>query len=266
MRFLQGTISYPEQKWGKPEERAVRNTPLIDFVEDLAGVGADGLELWGHHLDDLDESDVEALAQKITETGQSVEVLGPYWDFASSGEAVENSLEDARRYLGLKDVFECRLIRVFVGGVGSAEATGEHWERALDGLSRLARMYEGSGVTFVVETHSNQLPDSPESCLKLMKELGEGSIRLNYQNMDGPAADELGRLYEWVSHCHVSRTQKWQDRSADVVRELAKRGYDGTVTVEFCTNSLPGEDEEFDRAKAIEGMKGDIACLRSAAG
>ena len=98
MRFLQGTISYPEVKWGTAEERAVKNTPLIDFVDQLAHVGADGIELWGRHLENASEADIEALADAIEGTGQKVVVLSPYWDFSSGDDAVEASLEDARRY------------------------------------------------------------------------------------------------------------------------------------------------------------------------
>lgn len=266
MRFLQGTISYPELKWGAPEKRAVRNTPLVDFADQLATVGADGIELWGRHLEELDEREVEALAGAIGETGQEVVVLAPYWDFSSSDEAAERSLEDARRYLGLKDVFGSHKIRAFVGAPGSAEATAENWERAINGLGRLARMYDGTGVTFVVETHGNQLPDTPESCVRLMQDLDEPSVRLNYQNMGRAAARELEVVYPWVSHVHVSPSSNFKDTVEETIRELVVRGYDGTVTVEFCTDSLPAEGEEFDRAKAIAGMRGDIKRLRSIAG
>jgi len=263
MRFLQGTISYPQVKWGTAEERAVKNTPLVDFVDQLADVGADGIELWGRHLENLDEAGMEALARAIDETGQKVVVLGPYWDFSSSDEAVERSLEEADDYLRVKDVFGCSKIRVFTGAPASAEATEENWERALNGLARLARMYNGTGVTFVVETHRNQLADTPESCRRLMENLDEPAVRLNYQAMTGAPADELESIYPWVSHVHVSRATRFGEKAEEVMKALAMRGYDGTVTVEFCTDSLPEETGEFDRARAIAGMKADIEFLRS---
>jgi len=263
MRFLQGTVSYPEVKWGTAEERAVKNTPLVDFVDQLADVGADGLELWGRHLENLDEAGIEALARAIDETGQKVVVLGPYWDFSSSDEAVERSLEEADDYLRVKDVFGCSKIRVFTGAPASAEATEENWERALNGLARLARMYDGTGVTFVVETHRNQLADTPESCQRLMEDLDEPAVRLNYQAMTGAPSDELEMIYPWVSHVHVSRATRFGEKAEAVMKALAMRGYDGTVTVEFCTDSLPEETEEFDRARAIAGMKADIEFLRA---
>jgi sugar phosphate isomerase/epimerase len=262
MRFLQGTISYPEVKWGTREARAAKNTPLVDFVEQLAGVGADGIELWGRHLEDLDEREVEALAAAIEDSGQKVVVLAPYWDFSSGDEAVEESLADAERYLGLKDVFGARRIRVFSGAPASAEATAENWERAVNGLGRLARMYDGSGVTFVIETHGQQLADTPKSSARLMEELEEPTIRLNYQSMRGEPSEELDVIYPWVAHVHVSPTSKYADNVEGIIRALAMRGYDGTVTVEFCTDSLPAENEEFDREKAIAGMRADIRRLR----
>ncbi|MHC4715209.1 MAG: sugar phosphate isomerase/epimerase family protein, partial [Planctomycetota bacterium] len=162
-----------------------------------------------------------------------------------------------------KDVFGVRKIRVFTGAPASADSTAENWDRAFDGLARLARMYDGTGVTFAIETHSDQLADTPESCARLMEELDEPSIRVNYQNMKGDPSDELDLIYPWVSHVHVNRTQKWADKVEAVIRALQMRGYDGTVTMEFCTDSLPAEEEEFDRAKAIAGMKADIAFMRS---
>lgn len=263
MRFLQGTISYPQVKWSTAEERAVRNTPLIDFVEEMADVGADGIELWGRHLENLDEAGIEALAGAIEETGQKVVVLAPYGDFSSSEEAVERSLEEAGEYLRIKDVFSCSKIRVFTGAPASADATEENWERALNGLARLARMYDGTGVTFVVETHGDQLADTPESSQRLMEELDEPSVRINYQKMGGEPSDELDLLYPWVSHVHVSRATRFAEKAEEVVKALTMRGYDGTVTVEFCTDSLPDETAGFDRARALAGMKADIEFLRA---
>lgn len=263
MRFLQGTISYPEVKWGTAEERAARNTPLIDFVDQIADVGVDDIELWGRHLEGLSEAQVEALAGAIEETGQKVVVLAPYWDFSSSDEAVERSIEDAGKYLRIKDVFDCSKIRVFTGAPASADATEENWERALNGLARLARMYDGTGVTFVVETHGDQLADTPETCQRLMGELDEPSIRVNYQKMLGDPSDELDMLYPWVAHVHVSPVARFAENAESIVKALVMRGYDGTVTVEFCTDSLPDEPEEFDRARTIAGMKADIESLRA---
>ncbi len=266
MHFLQGTISYPEVKWGTAEERAVRNTPLVDFVDKLADVGADGIELWGRHLENLGEAEVEALAGAIKASSQKVEMLAPYWDFSSSDEAVEKSLGDAHEYLRIKDIFNCNRIRVFTGAPASAEATEQNWQRALKGMNELARMYDGTGVTFVVETHGDQLADTPESCRRLMEELDEPSVRLNYQQMGGAPSDELDLIYPWVSHVHVSRTSRFPEKAEAVIKELVLRGYDGTVTVEFCTDSLPGENEQFDLDRAIAGMTADIKLLRALAG
>lgn len=266
MRFLQGTISYPEAKWGKPEDRAAKNTPLAKFVKDLAGIGADGIELWGRHLEGLERKSIEALAQRITDSGQKVVALAPYWDFSSSDEALEATIEDAKRYLDFKDIFEAKKIRVFAGAPGSAEATQKNWSRAIKGLHELARMYEGSGVTFVIETHGEQLPDTVASSKRLMEELDEPSILLNYQYMKGKVGEEIDGLFEWIAHVHVSFAERYPNVGEETVRHLARRGYAGTVTVEFCTDSLPPEGKEFSRAKAIAGMKRDIALLRAIKG
>ena len=63
-----------------------------------------------------------------------------------------------------------------------------------------------------------------------------------------------------------STVRKWRDTTEPMMAELIRRGYDGTVTCEFCTDSLPADDEQFDRAKALAGMKADIAWLRKLAG
>ncbi len=262
LRILQGTISYPEVKWGKPEDRS-KNTPLIKYVDSLTSVGADGIELWGRHLDGLSSAQIDDLAAKVRDSGQAVDVLGPYWDFSSSDEAVKASLEDARRWLDIKDKFDASKIRVFAGAPGSAEATEENWSRAISGMRRLARLYEGSGVTFVIETHDHQLPDTVESALRLVKELEEPSILLNYQIMGGDTAAELDAVYEWIAHAHVNFASRWTQTAEKTVSELVKRGYCGTVTVEFCTDSLPEEGVAFDLKKAIAGMKRDVAALRA---
>jgi sugar phosphate isomerase/epimerase len=265
MKILQGTISYPEVKWGKAEDRAAKNTPLIKFVDDLVKVGADGIELWGRHLDNLPPAGADDLAAKIARSGQKVPVLAAYWDFSSSDDAVKASLVDAERFLATKDLFQAKKIRVFTGAPGSATATEENWKRAVKGMRRLARMYDGTGVTFVVETHPDQLPDTVATALRLMKELEEPSILLNYQAIGEGVSAELDVLYQWVAHAHVSFARDWHKTAESTVRELARRGYAGTVTVEFCTDSLPPEGVKFDRAKALAGMKRDVALLKKLA-
>ena len=262
IRILQGTISYPEVKWGKSEDRA-GNTPLSEFVAELTSVGADGIELWGRHLDGLSAAQIDGLAHKFQQSGQNVDVLAVYWDFSSSDEAVDESLADAHRWLEIKDKFEAKKIRVFAGGPGSAAATEDNWARAIAGMRRLARIYEGSGVTFVVETHPDQLSDTVATSARLIRELDEPSILLNYQNMGQEPAEELDELFQWIAHVHVSFAQRWKSNADEVLKELLKRGYGGTVTVEFCTDSLPEEGRKFDRAAAIAGMTRDVAHLKS---
>jgi sugar phosphate isomerase/epimerase len=262
IKVLQGTISYPEVKWGKAEDRAAKNTPLIKFVSEMKTVGADGIELWGRHLDNLSLADVQTLASEISASGQKVEVLAAYWDFSSADSAVESSLEDARRFMGFCDLFGARAIRVFAGGPASASATDENWKRAISGMKRLAKMYKGTGVTFVVETHADQLPDTPDSAARLMKELAEPSILINYQHMKGDALKEMATLWRWIAHVHVSFVKDWGAVNETIVRELVKRGFNGAITVEFCTDSLPEEGQAFDRAKAMAGMKSNIASIR----
>jgi sugar phosphate isomerase/epimerase len=262
IQILQGTISYPEVKWGKPEDRK-KNTPLIKFVDELVGVGADGIELWGRHLDGLKTADAKALAKKITDTGQKVLALAAYTDFSSSDDAVKASLEEAKRYLEFIDIFDCRKVRIFVGGPGSAEAKQEHWDRAVKGLKELVHMFHGTGAVFVCETHPDNLNDTVATSLKLMTVVNERAIRLNYQNMKGDPKGELNVLYRYVEHVHTSFVARMKSNDEEVMKELVRRGYDKTLTVEFCTDSLPAEGETFDRAKAIAGMKQDIALLKS---
>lgn len=262
IKVLQGTISYPEVKWGKAEDRAATNTPLIKLVKEMKGVGADGVELWGRHLDNLSVSDIEALARELKAADLKVEVLAAYWDFSSADQAVESSLEDARRYMGFCDLFGARKIRVFAGGPGSAEATDENWRRAVAGMKRLAKMYKGTGVTFVIETHDSQLPDTPDTAARLVRELDEPSILLNYQHMKGDALKEMVAIWRWIAHVHLSFVKDWGAVNEAIVRELVRRGYKGAITVEFCTDSLPQEGQVFDRAKAFAGMKANIDAIR----
>ena len=160
------------------------------------------------------------------------------------------------------DIFGAKKIRVFAGGPASKDATKKNWTRAADGLTRLARMYDDSGVMFVIETHADQLPDTVETAARLMKEVDEPFIRLNFQTMKGDPEAEVNALYKWIEHVHVSPAARFNDPTEGVMKALVKRGYNGTITVEFCTDSLPAEGETFDRAKAIAGMKKDVACVK----
>jgi len=262
IQILQGTISYPEVKWGKAEDR-LKNTPLVKILDEIKGIGADGIELWGRHLDNLSEADIKALAKAIKASGQKVVVFGAYTDFASSDESVKAAMEEGRRYLKLMNVFGAKKMRIFAGGGASAEAKPEHWSRAIAGMKELAKMYAGTGMMFVIETHDSQLADTPETAVRLVKEVNDPSIRLNYQYMRGDIKKELDTVWPYVEHVHMSFAARYNSRDDEVMKELVKRGYDKTITLEFCTDSLPKEGETFSRAKAIAGMKKDIALLRS---
>ena len=190
-------------------------------------------------------------------------MFGAYTDFASSDEAVKASLEEGRRYLKFKDIFGTKKMRIFAGGLGVGRGQAGALGPRVAGMKEFAKMYAGTGMMFVIETHDQQLPDTPETAVRLVKEVDDPSIRLNYQYMRTDIKKELDMTWPYIEHVHMSFASRFNSRDDEVMKELVKRGYDKTITVEFCTDSLPEEGEKFDRARALAGMKSDIARIQS---
>jgi sugar phosphate isomerase/epimerase len=236
---------------------ALRDKPVFEALEVLAGAGFAGVELWQGHFSGLDASGLAGLREKCRALGLSVSVLAPYFSFTRGSDRLEESLREAEKILVAGSVLGVKKIRTFVDcgpdGLPSARASAGDWEAAAVGLRRLCRL--DPAVEFVVETHDNTLADSVPSIQRLFDAVAMPNLRLNFQaNEDFLARGflaSLETLYPLVSHMH------WQQVSSDHThtyleepglidfRELTaflrQKNYAGSASVEYCWPGVPPE-------------------------
>lgn len=167
---------------------------------------------------------------------------------AETGEAF---LQDVRSYMAMADVLGCRLIRVGVAPVPSAQAGPEVWSNAGRWLNEVCRMTAAVGMRPVVETHAGQLADSAPGCLRLIEAAGHdnlaftwdaGSLAPDLEVDYGPAA--IATVKERIAYAQVNDFRRSDGRrvyvftgegevdNASMIRGLRAVGYDGFVGAE----------------------------------
>ena len=96
------------------------NHEIEEAMPRLAGIGYDGVELWDQNLQGMD---LDRLADQVHEADLEVAQLNPYFDFTDRKEKWDETMRIHVRYLEHARTFGARMVRVFTGHVGSAEAT-----------------------------------------------------------------------------------------------------------------------------------------------
>lgn len=229
---------------------AYRERPIAEIVPHLAAAGYDGIELWGGHLDPLDDAGIGALRAQADACGIALPVIAPYfWLTRDLPELLARSFATAERSVALARRLGATRIRTFVDagpdGIGSAAAEPQHWRRAVDGLRRIAAL--APDLLFVIETHANTLADTPASALRLLDLAGAANLALNYQTGHGDPLPGYRTLRHRIRHLHLHNRASpdggyLEDGTSDLpglLAALASDGYAGTLSVEYCWQGVP---------------------------
>ena len=245
------TIMLQNHKWTKDK---TPDWPVEELIPRVKGLGYDGLELWGYHITDKTDAEMEAIREIAEKAGLKIGVLAPYFRFTESQESADASLQEAEKFIRFCGITGAAKIRVFSGGPGSADAGHEHWERGVRGIRQTCGMAEGKDITFVAETHANMLHDTVDSSLRLVKEVDHPRFKLNFQPATFPKEDPVvlfDQLAAHVDHIHASNLCPDPDVEKEKGRipweaflgHLKGAGYDGTMSVEFVKDSTAPEAE-----------------------
>ncbi|NLS78488.1 MAG: DUF362 domain-containing protein [Chloroflexi bacterium] len=157
---------------------AWRAAPLREIIPLVAQAGYEGIELWGPHVQRyLDEGGTLAqLKALLAESGLAVPMISPYMDLAEDQEA---SLALAERVVGWAVALGAPLVRVFVKGGPSAQASHETWAKVVAGLKALCRIGAPHKIAFALETHQNNLHDTSTATLRLIRQVGAENLGVN---------------------------------------------------------------------------------------
>jgi len=207
-------------------------------LKGIKEIGYEGTEFWQQFLL---QTDVEKLADVTREIGLKVVQICGYFKWTGTDEEWEESNGNAERLIGFSKKLGGPHIRVFTGKVGSEEATQEQWMNCVEGLRRACAAAAPEGICFTLENHRNVLHDTPDSALRLIKDVGCENLGLNFQMWPPFDMVETARkVFPHVFHMHISNRKDgkiWQidDGEVDwrpVLLEMKKLGYKRFASVE----------------------------------
>jgi len=229
---------------------ALRKLPIEDAIRQITESGFREIEVWYAHVQAKADAELRDLARFAAERGAILTVLSPYFFFTRGEKAWNESLENARRVVHCAGLLGIPKVRTFVDagpdGLASTNARPEHWDAAIRGLQALCALDRSR--EFVVETHENTLADTLPCVQRLLDEVGEPNLKLNYQSnsdfLDRGFIPCLETLWPHVSHMHWQQAVAGQhegyledpgliDFSA-LAALVTQKDYRGTISVEYC--------------------------------
>jgi len=229
---------------------AFREKPLADVVSIAADYGFDGVELWGqspHMPPEYDAAYVKHVRDLVSQKGLEVAALGTYVNplMPKHYQHFENAFKIAQG-LGTN------LVRIWSGGGRSRSIHPD--DKRLIGfrLVPLAQWAQFRRITLGIEMHDNNLTDSVESILALIKQTKSPALKTYFQPLFRSDADDpieaAQKLAPYIVNVHAQNVDAsgkpcpTADGVVDyekVVEVLASAGYSGYLEVEF----VRGEDK-----------------------
>ena len=249
--------------------------------------GYDGVEIWSGHfkLETVEETLAEA-----RRLGREIGVGTPVLNL--SGNVIGDDAEERRaRVTRLLEVIErcpeygIELINGYAGSLiidrkdwsknGSAAATAEHYERAIEAYRQLGPAAERAGVTITLEVHMNTIHDTAASTVRLLDAIGSPAVRANLDpgNMWGvrtsePPVEAIPILGERIAFVHFKNARRvsYMDVGVDydftlkggeldyyaIVSGLVRAGFEGPYGLEWSGSGDPSvttrEDIEYLRS------------------
>ena len=147
---------------------------------------------------------------------------------------------------------ETKLVRVWAGDKGSADADEAYRKRVAEESLRLADMAAVRGITIAYEWHIHTLTDTFASAAELLKAADRDNIKTLWQPAVGRPAEECEReissLLQRLSHLHVYHWQGYAERrplseGAAAWREYFRRADQGEgdrfALLEFTRDDAP---------------------------
>lgn len=225
---------------------------LVRLVDEL---GYDGIEIWSQAFDAVGLDGVRRIVSGLR---CEVASINPYFDFTSSRESFERSLEIAYTYVGYAEALGCTRIRVWASARGAFasgdEAEPEHWEAAVRGVQAVCDMAAPAGIACVLEVHygDGQLFDTSENALRMLRRVARPNCTLNLQpplRGEDPL-ESATRLGPYVTHLHAHNWKGgWGNFTflgeGDVdfeafLRILRSYGFDGYISLEHTSRDPEG--------------------------
>jgi 3-dehydroshikimate dehydratase len=211
---------------------------------------------WGgdKHVPPDNFENARKVGESTSKAGLKVAAYGSYFRLGRDSE-FENTLKTAE-HLGTK------IIRVWVGEIGSKVANAGYRQRIVEESKRIADSASAKGISIVYEFHGGTLTDSAESCLDLLEKGNRPNLKTYWQPVVGRSAEgnlkDIELLLPFIAGVHVFH---WFPTGAE--RRLLNDGAKDWQKYLGVLQNLNGFAlVEFVKDDALENFSLDIATLK----
>jgi sugar phosphate isomerase/epimerase len=186
-----------------------RNLSAEAIIDLVAQNGLESIE-WGGDVHVLpgDLKRAETIGRLTREAGLEISAYGSYYKFEDIDPLATEDGPSHDAVLDTTEALGARMIRIWPGGTGSAEASESWREAVVDRTQELAERASARNLHLGFEFHSHSLTDTPQSTLELLEAIDEPNVSCFWQTNRGvPYEDVVGGLKLLVDHitnvhCH----------------------------------------------------------------
>jgi len=227
-------------------------TDLLAFADEVKRLGADGLEIFGRHLngDDL-AGHLKRVVAKAGDLGLEISSLIEGNDFARPAAAERGEqVERMKQWIAMAAEAGIERLNTFTGYHTPGEDPAMEVCRVIDAYREVAPLAERHGVLLCIENHSSVCRDA-DGILAIIRRVGSDCIRTNPDvtnfvpdfGLRGPRAreaiyTETAKLAPVMANAHLKVgefTETGEHAHVDMPRLMGlfrDAGYDGHVVLE----------------------------------
>lgn len=239
--------------------------PLVEVFDKLAEAGYEAVEpfTWeGHpcHPDSFVASEAPTIRRQAAERGLEISAVSAHVTWVGSGLGTDAALDFTRRSAEVAADLGVRCLNTSTGPYPPMCDRFDAWDALRRAILAAADHAEGLGVTLCLEPHVGHMCLTWESTLRLLREVGSPSLRLNFDashyfvvGLDHRVA--LDQLQGYLAHVHLKdfvlqrpplgdlRQDKGNVRAVALgdgdfplqehLEHLKSLGYDGVVSAEL---------------------------------
>ena len=174
------------------------------IIELVCNAKLQGIE-WGGdiHVPHGNIEAAQSVGRMTRQAGLNVAAYGSYYRVGES-ESENLKFTDV---LASAVALGAPMIRVWAGNKNSQDADGAYWNKVVEDTRRIADLVSKRGITIVFEFHNGTLNNLPQSCVKLLGDVGRENVRTYWQPIHGAGADKnclgIDMIMPAISGVHV---------------------------------------------------------------